>query len=50
LVRQRFDEPALLGVTEGPPGRSSRCSETITESCRMSQNRDWQFEFTSLQQ
>jgi hypothetical protein len=34
LVRQRFDEPALLGVTEGPPGRSSRCSETITESCR----------------
>jgi hypothetical protein len=34
LVRQRFDEPALLGVTEGTPGRSSRCSETITESCR----------------
>jgi hypothetical protein len=34
LVRQRFDEPASLGVTEGPPGRSSRCSQTITESCR----------------
>jgi hypothetical protein len=34
LVRQHFDEPALLCVTKGPPGRSSRCSETITESCR----------------
>jgi hypothetical protein len=22
LVRRRFDEPALLGATEGPPGRS----------------------------
>jgi hypothetical protein len=50
-VRQRFDEPALLGVTAGLPAASRGVPKPSPRAVvQKFQNRDWQFEFTSLRQ
>jgi len=49
FVRRHSDEPLLVGLRKGRPGRSSSSFETITEGCRLEvPNRYRQFEFTSL--
>jgi hypothetical protein len=51
LVWQHFDEPLFGRLRTRRRGRSSRCSETIIETCVWKfQNRYRQFEFNSLRQ